>query len=216
MEAGNLRRFRSPLAIRAWDRFSKPERAPETRSAPGTSCVTPASSAPTAAASASASPPHLCRARCYDPPPTSSTLSRPSGTHPRVSYTHARVSKACHVRAAPLQLPPASARRPPTCTVNAVTTPKLYRARCHDRPIRVEACPAHTQKCWTHVKSVRHTCTCVQHARRASRARGEPQQLYVTECICQLVLESQPPHKIVNPLFANTNKNIELTVLCGS
>ena len=39
---------------------------------------------------------------------------------------------------------------------------------------------------------------------------------FLTECIYLFVLESQFPHKIVNLVFAITNSNIKLTVLCGS
>jgi hypothetical protein len=38
---------------------------------------------------------------------------------------------------------------------------------------------------------------------------------YLTECIHQLVLESQLRYKIVNFLFTFTNQNMKLTVLCG-
>ena len=39
---------------------------------------------------------------------------------------------------------------------------------------------------------------------------------YLTDCIYELVLESQLPHKIVNIMFTITNQNTELTVLWGS
>ena len=39
---------------------------------------------------------------------------------------------------------------------------------------------------------------------------------YLTQCIDELVLESQLPHQIVNLSFTNTNKNIKSTVLWGS
>ena len=38
---------------------------------------------------------------------------------------------------------------------------------------------------------------------------------YLTECIYQLVLESQVPHKTVNLLFTIPNENIKLTGLGG-
>ena len=41
-------------------------------------------------------------------------------------------------------------------------------------------------------------------------------RMYLTECIYQLVLESQLPHKIVNMLFTITYQMIKLTVLWGS
>ena len=40
--------------------------------------------------------------------------------------------------------------------------------------------------------------------------------LYLTDCIYELVLESQLPHRIVNLLFTITNQNIQLTILWGS
>ena len=40
--------------------------------------------------------------------------------------------------------------------------------------------------------------------------------IYLTECIDQLVLESQLSHEFVNLLFTNTDLNIQLTVLWGS
>ena len=38
---------------------------------------------------------------------------------------------------------------------------------------------------------------------------------YLTECIYQLVLESQLPHKLVNLLFTITYQNIKLMVSWG-
>ena len=40
----------------------------------------------------------------------------------------------------------------------------------------------------------------------------DPRGVYPTECIYQLVLESQLPDKIVNSLFAIANQDIKLTV----
>jgi hypothetical protein len=66
-----------------------------------------------------------------------------------------------------------------------------------------------------------------EHPRRGSetvpfRPRQEPHwqlsphNLFnLTEYIHQSILESQLPHKIVNLLFAITNKHIKLTVLRG-
>ena len=51
---------------------------------------------------------------------------------------------------------------------------------------------------------------------RCARAMRLPYQSHLTECIYQLVLESQLPHKIVNLLFTITSCNIKLTVLWGS
>ena len=39
---------------------------------------------------------------------------------------------------------------------------------------------------------------------------------HLTECIYKLILESHPPHKIVNLLFTITNQNITLKGLSGS
>ena len=49
-----------------------------------------------------------------------------------------------------------------------------------------------------------------------ARLQRTEKQLDLTECINQMVLESQLPHKIVNLLFIITNKNSKLTVLWGS
>ena len=38
-------------------------------------------------------------------------------------------------------------------------------------------------------------------------------QVYLTQCIDQMVSESQLPHKIVNLLFTIINQNIKLTIL---
>ena len=41
-------------------------------------------------------------------------------------------------------------------------------------------------------------------------------QVYLTECIYQLVLESQLPHKTVNLIFSSVIVNNKLTILWGS
>jgi len=38
---------------------------------------------------------------------------------------------------------------------------------------------------------------------------------YLAQCITQMLLESQPPHEIVNLLFTITNYNNRLAVLLG-